>query len=258
MVLPLLSTIIHYHFFTIRAESDTADRYDTNNSEMYKLPDGVTRRLTVYDLLPVVPTHPPPLLPHICKQLRPFLDKCTIWRKGSSPYQVDAMWQTDRVVLFTVYSSVEFGMYIHFVLQVRLHNTRPIGWFENDTEAVVADCPPGRANTMYLYNTQLRHGHSIRWFCPKWFKNHSAKIFYMVLNHELRYWKGNLTLPPRKDIFRLVEEQKKKEILSLYTYFKNKEDSLLTIYSTLGSSRKPRTKFQHRKRKEKKTMNISV
>lgn len=252
----LISTVIHYNFVTIKGETtgtnnNTYKRYDSEN---------VTRRLRWTEVIPQMPVSAPPLWPYFCKQLRPFTDRITIWRKGSSPYQVDAMWLTDRVVLMTVFGSVQFGSYIQFALQVRLHDTRPIGRFEKDVEAVISDCPPGRANTLYLYNTKLRRVHRLRWFPPKWFKNHTAKLFYTVTNHELRYWKGNITLPPRVDLLRLKEERIKEAEHRVYLYYKAKVDLLKASfesskYST--SSRKPRTKLQRRKEK-KKTMNNNV
>lgn len=115
------------------------------------------KKLTVHDLIDSVPDHPPPPLRYYCEHLRPYTQKTTIFRKGPCPYIVDAYWFFDyslsiSVVMDTATTSI-FGFQQQVALQVRIHDTRPIGWFHNSSYGtVIASCPPGRQVKLLLSN----------------------------------------------------------------------------------------------------------
>lgn len=143
---------------------------------------------------------PPPSIPYYCQYLRPVTNRTTWFRRGQSPYEVSATWHGQDVLGIHVHcdtTSFAAGGYLQVAYQVRLHDTRPIGWFLADDFAVTTSCPPGRQNLMYYFNFHSVRSHGVLWNPPKWFKNHTAKVFFMVMNIHHRYWRGNVTVSDR-------------------------------------------------------------
>lgn len=150
------------------------------------------------NIMPRVPDRPPPPLRYYCEHLRPYTPQTTIFKKGKCPYTVEMQWISARTLGIYLYFDPLSGFNRMSAFQVRVDDTRPIGWFHNYSEAVITSCPPGRMNTMYMYNTVVSSHQTAVWHAPNWYDNHTATLFYMIMSFEYRYWRGNLTVPVRK------------------------------------------------------------